>query len=74
MVEKLLLPFPLLADTDGAVIKRYGVWHEARDMARPAIFVIDSGGRIRYRYVGQDFADRPGDDCVFAALQEGWTA
>jgi len=68
MVEKLILPFPLLADPDGEVIRRYGVWDEEGGIARPAIFVVDGGGVVRYVYVGEDFADRPGDEPVHGAL------
>jgi hypothetical protein len=32
--------------------------------------ILDRGGVVRYLYAGQDFADRPGDDEVFAALNE----
>lgn len=69
MIEKLLLPFSLLSDEDGAVARSFGVWDEEGQIARPAIFVIDAAGVVRYAYVGQDFADRPGDDEVFAALE-----
>ena len=68
MGEKLILPFPLLADPDGEVIRRYGVWDEEGKIARPAIFVIDRAGIVRYAYVGEDFADRPGDQPVHDAL------
>jgi peroxiredoxin len=50
------------------VIKSYGVWDEEGQIARPAIFAIDRAGVVRYVYVGRDFADRPGDDEVHAAL------
>ena len=50
------------------MIKRYGVWDEEGQIARPAIFAIDRDGVVRYVYVGRDFADRPGDDDVHAAL------
>jgi peroxiredoxin len=68
MIEKLLLPFSLLSDPEGEVSRRYGVWDEEGQIARPAIFVLDRVGVVRYAYVGQDFADRPGDDEVHAAL------
>ena len=68
MVEKLILPFSLLADVDGDAIRRYGVWDEKGQISRPAIFVIDPGGVVRYRYVGEDFADRPGDQPVHDAV------
>lgn len=68
MVDKLILPFSLLADVDGAVARTYGAWDAEGEIARPAIFVVDAGGRVRFAYVGEDFADRPGDDEVYAAL------
>jgi peroxiredoxin len=70
MVEKLILPFSLLADVEGEVIRRYGVWHEEEEIAQPAVFVIDEGGVIRYAYVGRSFADRPSDETVWQAIQE----
>jgi peroxiredoxin len=68
LIEKLILPYPLLSEPDGEVIKRYGVWDEAGQIARPAIFAIDRDRVVRYLYVGRDFADRPGDHEVHAAL------
>ena len=68
MIEKLLLPFSLLSDPDGEVISPYGVWDEEGQIARPAIFVIDGAHAVRYAYVGDDFADRPGDEPMLEAL------
>src|SRR3712207_1159455 len=68
MVGKLLLPFPLLSDPRGELIKRYGLWDEEEGVAVPSILVVDRSGEIRYRYSGSDFADRPGNEAVFAAL------
>jgi peroxiredoxin len=70
MIDKLLLPFSLLSDPDGEVSRRYGVWDEEGQIAQPAIFVLDRDGVVEYAYVGQDFADRPGDDDIHAALRE----
>ena len=69
MVGKLLLPFPLLSDPRGDLIKRYGLWDEEEGVARPSILVVDRSREIRYLYSGSDFADRPGDEEVFAALE-----
>ncbi len=71
MVDKLLLPFSLLSDEEGEASRRYGVWDEEGRIARPAIFLVDRGGIVRYAYVGEDFADRPGDEPVLAALRAG---
>lgn len=70
MVDKLVLPFPLLADPGGErAIKPFGVWHADRAIARPAIVVLAPDGREVFRYVGADFMDRPDDGDVLAALE-----
>jgi peroxiredoxin len=72
MAEKLLLPFPLLSDPEGRVIKEWGVWTDAEGgIARPSIFAIREDGSIVWTYVGTDFADRPTDDELFNSLREG---
>ena len=72
MVEKLLLPFPLLSDPEGRVIKEWGVWTDTDGgIARPSIFAIRSDGSIAWKYVGRDFADRPTDDELFNSLRGG---
>jgi len=70
MVGKLMLPFPLLSDPRGGLTKRYGLWNEEENVAVPAIVVVDRSGEIRYLYTGTDVADRPGNEDVFAALDD----
>jgi peroxiredoxin len=69
MVGKLLLPFPLLSDPRGELAKRYGLWDEEEGVAAPSIVVVDRSAEILYLYRSSDFADRPGDEEVFAALE-----
>lgn len=70
MVDKLLLPFELLSDPDGTVaIQPYGFWDPNDSIARPSIVLVDRGGKVLYVYTGRDFADRPGDDAIFAAAR-----
>lgn len=68
------LPFPLLVDADLRIIRAYGVFHEneakGRLIARPATFVLDANGIIRYRYIGQNAGDRPSADTILAALSK----
>ena len=66
---KLHLPFPLLSDPRGELTKRYGLWDGEDGVATPSIIVVDRSAEIRYLYTGADFADRPGDDEVFGALE-----
>ena len=53
--DKNGITFPLLVDKTREVIKSYGVYHwlslEAYNIARPATFVIDKTGVIRYMYI-----------------------
>lgn len=63
-----MLPFPLLSDPQGDLARRYGLWNEKEGAAIPTIIVIDRSGEVRYLYAGDDFADRPGDEEVFEAL------
>ncbi len=72
MVEKLLLPFPLLSDPEGRVIKEWGVWNDADGgVAKPSIFAVRRDGSIPWKYVGNDYADRPTDDELFDSLRGG---
>ena len=72
MVDKLLLPFPLLSDPEGRVIKEWDVWTDnGGGIAKPSIFAIRRDGSIAWMYVGRDFADRPTDDELFESLKGG---
>lgn len=68
MVEKLLLPFSILSDPSGDIIKAYDLWNPVKHESHPAILVFDEAGVVRYAYYGRDFMDRPGDSLVFEAL------
>jgi peroxiredoxin len=70
MVGKLLLPFPLLSDPEGELARLYGLWNAEEGVAVPAVIIVDQSGEVRYLYSGRDFADRPGDEEVFATLDE----
>lgn len=72
MVEKLLLPFPVLSDPEGRVIKEWDVWTDNEGgIAKPSIFAIRKHGSIGWAYVGRDFADRPTDDELFSSIHGG---
>ena len=71
MVDKLLLPFPLLSDRDGVVIREWDVFNQVEnDIAKPAIFGIGRDGTISYSYIGLDYTDRPPADELFRGLEE----
>lgn len=70
MVDKLLLPFPLLSDPEGDVIKAYDVWNPGEGgIAKPALVVVQPDRTVAWSYVGEDFADRPPDSALFASAE-----
>ena len=50
--EQEQLTFPLLADVDGSLARSYGVEGGSRVQVKRSIFVIDTAGVVRWRFVG----------------------
>ncbi len=71
MVEKLDLPFPLLSDPRGDLIKRLDLWNKKEGVSEPAVVVVDKSGEVRRLYSGgTDFSDRPPEEVLLKALEE----
>jgi len=71
MVEKLNLPFHLLSDPRGEVIKHCGLWNDEEGVSEPAIVALDKSGTIQYLYSGgTDFADRPQEESLLYILDK----
>ena len=58
--RRLSLGFPLLSDPEMKVVEAYGVVQEDRDLAVPALFLLDSKRRVVWSEVADDYSDRPG--------------
>ena len=71
-IEDTGLPFNILVDDTRDVIKAYGVWHrvgiDAWNIARPALFLIDAGGIIRYAYVASRQDEFPSHEEISTAI------
>ncbi len=71
MVEKLDLPFRLLSDPRGELIKRCGLWNDEEEVSEPAIVALDKSGTVQYLYSGgTDFADRPQEESLLYILDK----
>ena len=75
-LEEHPISFPFLLDEDRRVTKDYGIYHrigvDAFNIARPATFVVDLAGTVRYAFVGSDQHERsPVADFLEAARQIG---
>jgi len=70
-VEDRGLPFFIRIDEDRTVMKQYGGWqrinYDAWNIARPAVFVIETNGVIRAVWVGETQAEFPSPDEIIAA-------
>ena len=60
-------PFPLLADTDHAVFDAYDVASRLSSLGqRPAVFVVDRQGIVRFDSIGTQQWQIPSNDTVLA--------
>jgi peroxiredoxin len=73
--QKLGYTFPLLSDPDTRVIRRYDVLHpgagpKGADIARPAEFILDSNGVVRWVNLTENIAVRARPEQVLEALNQ----
>ena len=71
-LEEHNFPFPLLADTRREVVKEYGVYvranFESVNIARPATFILDADGTVKYNFIASIQTEYPKDADIFAVL------
>jgi peroxiredoxin len=73
--QKLGYTFPLLSDPDAKVIRRYDVLHpgagpKGANIARPAEFLLDSDGIVRWVNLTDNIAVRARPEQVLDALNQ----
>ena len=73
--QKLGYTFPLLSDPDAKIIRRYDVLHpgagpKGADIARPAEFLLDSNGVVRWVNLTENIAVRARPEQVLEALNQ----
>ena len=55
------------------MLRAYGVWHrvgiDAWNIARPALFLVDRSGGIRYSYIGQSQEDFPAHEEILRQVE-----
>lgn len=71
-IEETGLPFNILVDESRDVLKAYGVWQPfgifSWNIARPALFLVDTDGAIRYSFIGRRQNEFPSHEEILAAL------
>jgi peroxiredoxin len=73
-IEETGLPFDILVDESRSVLKAYGVWHAfgvaSWNIARPALFLIDPAGQIRYSFIADKQHEFPSAAEIDRALDQ----
>jgi len=67
--QKVRLGFELYSDPEMGVITKWGVEDYGAGISRPATFVIQPGGAITYRKVGEHPSDHPSMNELLAAIK-----
>ena len=60
--------YPVISDAQKRIIQLYGVLHPREGISRPAVFIVDKRGVVRYVHVGRNVRDRPSLQQVMQAL------
>lgn len=66
-------PFPILIDADRKLSKTLGLfmteWGGGKvDQNIPSVYIVDAGGTLMFKYLGQSTVDRPEYDYLFKVL------
>jgi peroxiredoxin len=74
LMRKAHYTFPFLSDPDAQTIRRYDILHKGagergRDIARPAEFLVDRTGTIRWRNLTEDLRVRARPEAMLAAAK-----
>lgn len=64
-------PFPLLVDIGLKAVDVLGI---RKDLSKPATYIIDGSGAVRFAYVGESLADRPSVKALLEQLDALKTA
>jgi peroxiredoxin len=72
--KKIGYTYPFLSDPDAKVITTYGILHkgasiEGGDIARPAEFLVDRKGIVRWRNLTEDLKVRTRPEQMLAAAR-----
>jgi peroxiredoxin len=68
LAAEMKLTYPILSDLYKNFIKQYGVLHPQEGIARPSMFIVNKEGKIVWKYVGMEAADRPPVNIVLQQL------
>lgn len=60
-------PFPFVLDVGLKAVDILGI---RKDLSKPATFILDTAGEVRFAYVGESLADRPSVKAILGQLDQ----
>jgi peroxiredoxin len=70
LADKLKVTFPVLSDVDHKVIDSYDLYNAEGKIAKPAMFVLDRQGKVRWVFLDENYRIRAVNDAVLAELKK----
>ena len=64
--QDLGLGVTLLSDPGGVAVSAFGMLDPRMSIARAGIFLLDRQGRVRYRWLTENYRERPDPDEILA--------
>jgi peroxiredoxin len=61
------VPFPILLDRNLINVDKLGI---RKQLSKPATYIVEPSGRVRYAYVGESLADRPSVSAIINELEK----
>lgn len=59
------VPFPIWFDIELKAVDQLGI---RKDLSKPATYIIDQAGQVRFAYVGAHLADRPSNQALLTQI------
>jgi peroxiredoxin len=70
LADKLKIPFPLLSDADHKVIDAYDLYNAEGKISKPATYVLDGKGIVRWSFFEEDYKIRPLNEVIIEELKK----
>ena len=69
-VTRYKIPFRLLSDPNLKVIREYNVFNDLENGDDASVFIVDKGGKIRYKCIGVVPSDLPPNDKLMETIRD----
>ncbi|MGA9139980.1 MAG: peroxiredoxin family protein [Methanocella sp.] len=69
LISRLSLPFHILSDEDGRVMKMFNIYNQYDKLLGPTIYIINVAGTVLFLYEGKEPSDITSDEEIIMVLQ-----